>query len=201
VNGGDVVDAAADCQAFLSQTVEHDWSVQIPDMEWTVATVVAHISDCLLWYASDMTAGETELSTVDLRVRPESAPADLVRTIGSFAQVLARVIDGAPPDERGWHPWGNPDASGYAAMACDELLVHTDDVARGLGLRFATSPELARATVRRLFPWAPTRTDPWQTLLWANGRVDLPDRERQTNWRWHSAPLAEWDGTHLRGKP
>jgi hypothetical protein len=37
-------------------------------------------------------------------------------------------------------------------------------------------------------------------LLWANGRVDLPGQERQTGWRWHCAPLAEWDGADPRGR-
>jgi hypothetical protein len=42
---------------------------------------------------------------------------------------------------------------------------------------------------------APVRgPDPWATLLWANGRVDLPGRPRQMSWRWHCAPLAEWNG-------
>jgi hypothetical protein len=31
--------------------------------------------------------------------------------------------------------------------------------------------------------------------LWANGRRDLPDKERLgPDWAWHCAPLDEWDG-------
>lgn len=78
------------------------------------------------------------------------------------------------------------------------MLVHTHDAARGLALPFAPSAEPARATVDRLFPWAPTGTDPWQTLLWANDRADLPGYERQTGWRWHCAPLVEWNGLNPR---
>jgi hypothetical protein len=85
-------------------------------------------------------------------------------------------------------------------MGCDELLVHTD-VARGLDLPFTPPPELARATPRRLFPWAPADTDPWQILLWANGRVDLPGQQRQIRWRWHCAPLPEWNGRNPGGGP
>ncbi|HEX4812128.1 MAG TPA: maleylpyruvate isomerase N-terminal domain-containing protein [Nonomuraea sp.] len=79
-------------------------------MDWTVAGVVAHISECLLWYSTDLVAGDRELSTMDMRVRSDSSPADLIATLNAFATVLARVIDGAPP--RGWHPYGLADASG-----------------------------------------------------------------------------------------
>jgi uncharacterized protein (TIGR03083 family) len=198
VDGGEVLRAAGECQAFLGAAVDQDWTRPVPGLEWTVAEVVAHVPQGLLWYATDLAAGPRELSAMDLRVRPETPPPDLVRALDSYATVLARVIDGAAPGARGWHPWGLADASGFAAMACDELLVHTGDAARGLGLRFTPSAALAGATLRRLFPWAPTDGDPWRALLWANGRVDLPGRERQTGWRWRCAPLAEWDGTNPR---
>ncbi|MBK1786816.1 hypothetical protein [Prauserella cavernicola] len=110
--------------------------------------------------------------------------------VSLLGALLAQVDSGT----RGWHPWGNADASGFAAMACDELLVHTDDVARGLGVPFAPRLELVDATLRRLFPWAPEGQDPWQTLLWANGRAALPGHPRLEKWRWHCAPLSEWDG-------
>jgi hypothetical protein len=133
VDGGTVLRAASECQAFLGGTLERDWTRPIPDMDWTVSQAVAHIGEGLLWYATDLATGPRELSAMDLRLRPETVPADLVAVLGSYAMVLARVIDGAAPGARGWHPAGLADASGFAAMACDELLVHTDDAARGLG--------------------------------------------------------------------
>ena len=47
-------------------------------------------------------------------------------------------------------------------MACDEMLIHTDDAARGLGLPRGSSQDLKLAgrVLARLFPWhdpAPTR--------------------------------------------
>lgn len=200
--------ASADCRELLSAGAERDWQRQIPEMEWSVAQAVAHVAEGLLWLASDVAAGEylaggqEALDTMDLRVRPETKPSGLVATLGSFAIVLARVIDHAPPTMRGWHPWGGqPDACGFAAIACDEMLIHTHDAAQGLALPFAPSAELARLTVQRLFPWAPADTDPWHTLLWANDRADLPGQERQTGWRWHCAPLAEWNGVNPRIPP
>ena len=119
--------------------------------------------------------------------------------MGSFATVLARVVDAAA-DARGWHPFGLADPAGFAAMACDELLVHTSDAARGLEPPFTPAAELSAATLRRLFPWAPADADPWPAPLWANGRIDLPGLERQTPWRWHCAP-AGGVGRHQSPRP
>jgi hypothetical protein len=106
------------------------------------------------------------------------------------------VIRGMPPEACGYH--GQPtDADGFAAMHCDEVLVHGYDIARGLGIAFAPPPDLARCVRDRLFPWTPAG-DPWTTLLWCNGRMALPDHARLTDWLWHPAPLSAWDGTRRR---
>ncbi|WP_115944693.1 maleylpyruvate isomerase N-terminal domain-containing protein [Amycolatopsis thermalba] len=186
---------AETCTEFLSGQLERDWSVPVPEMDLTVAGVVAHISDCLHWYAYDLTAGPVELSTMESHVRAGSPPAELLVTLGTTAKVLAAVVATSGPEARGFHPWGIADPAGFAAMACDELLVHTHDAARRLGVEFAAPARLAAAALYRLFPWTPMDTDPWPTLLWANGRTSLPGHPRLSKWRWHCAPLSEWDGS------
>ena len=87
------------------------------------------------------------------------------------------------------------DASGFLAMGCDETLVHTFDICAGLGRAFRPPPDVCDRVVRRLFPWAPEHEDPWERLLWSNGRVALPEHPRLgPNWDWWCAPLSEWDG-------
>ncbi|MGS0687876.1 maleylpyruvate isomerase N-terminal domain-containing protein [Nakamurella sp. GG22] len=195
MDGSSLQQSARASTSFLSKTLRLDWDSPIPDMTWSVREVVAHISEVLLWYSTDLSAEKTELSTMVLKVRPTDNPADLLRTITAFSAMLGYVADGVPPGHRGWHPDGLADSTGFAAMGCDEILIHTYDAALGLGLEFEPSEVLSQAVLRRLFPWAPKDTDTWQTLLWANGRRELNDRPRQVHWHRHPAPLSEWDGT------
>jgi uncharacterized protein (TIGR03083 family) len=192
-DGDNVRAAGAACSGFLASAVGDDWSVPVPGLDHTVTTVVAHAANGPLWYAFDLWGGPDD-AAFDLRVKRDAPNAALLASLHSAATVCAAAIDAAPPQTRGFHPAGAADPSGFAAMACDELLVHADDAARGLGRRFSPDPSLAARTLARLFPWHEPGDDPWQTLLWANGRVDLPGRSSQEGWRWHCAPLAEWDG-------
>jgi hypothetical protein len=91
------------------------------------------------------------------------------------------------------------DLSGWIGMGCEEILLHTDDIARGLDLPYRPPDDLSARILARLFPWAPSDIDPWNSLRWATGRTALPDRERLgPDWYWHSPPLSEWDGTTKR---
>ena len=186
--------ASIECSELLLSAAGDDWTRQIPEMDWNVSQAVAHVTSALIWYSMDLRSGSIELSTLDLSVKVEATPKDLIATLQSAAFVFASTLDLTGLDVIGWHPWGNADVSGFRAMGCDEILLHTHDAARGLGIEFNPSPELATSTLERLFPWAPPGGDPWLTLKWANGRADLADRRRPSKWRWHSAPLSDWDG-------
>jgi hypothetical protein len=195
LGGSDVTQLARVCTSFLGGSLDAPWTVGVPEMDMSVAEVVAHIADGCLWYAIDLSAAGKDLEPVEHRVKPDGAAADLLDTVTTYAAVVAAVIDAAPPDVRGFHPMGMADPSGFAAMACDELLIHTDDAGRGLGRAFTPPEEVVEAVLRRLFPWAPAAGDPWELLRWANGRVALPGLPRLDGWAWHCAPLDEWDGT------
>jgi hypothetical protein len=188
IGGSEVREAVAASSAALRGHLDGSWDRVVPEMDWTVAGNVAHIAEGLLWYATDLWAGPEELSTMTLSVRADAEPADLVRTVEAFGAVLAAALDAAGPDRFGWHPTGRPDRSGFAAMACDEILIHTSAAMRGLDGAFIPGEDVCRAVVDRLFPDAPRGHAAWATLLWANGRVALPDRPRRKNWVWHSAP-------------
>ncbi len=196
VNGDDVRAAAERCRQVLEPALSESWDVAVPDLDFTVAGVVAHAANAPLWYSVDLWSGSGDAS-FEVQVRADTENDRLLTSLVAAAQVLAATVDAAPPTQRGFHPFGSPDPDGFAAMACDELLVHGRDAACGLGLEEARDADLARRTLARLYPWHSVEAgdDPWDVLLWANGRISLTDRPDQRRWRWHCAPLAEWDGT------
>jgi hypothetical protein len=88
------------------------------------------------------------------------------------------------------------DPSGFIAMMADELVIHTHDIATALGADYRPDSFVTRALLDRLFPWWPRDADPWEALLWAHGRTDLPGHPSPgPDWLWHCAPVDEWDGT------
>lgn len=185
----------ASCTEYLDALPVDAWSADVPFMKQNVTGTVLHIAQCMFWYSVDLSAGLPEIATVEIQVKNEMPPADALRTLTTAGTLLAAVVDAAAPDARAYHPAGRADRSGVAAMGCDELLVHTGDVATALAVPFTPPPALAEPTLRRLFPWAPAEVEPWPGLLWANDRRDLPDHPRPgSRWVWHCAPLSEWDG-------
>jgi len=74
-------------------------------------------------------------------------------------------------------------AAGYAALGIVETLVHTGDMADGLGLSWSPPDGICARVLARLFPDVPDDFRPWPTLLWACGRAEIPGHPRRTTWR------------------
>jgi hypothetical protein len=195
--GPDDVLAATDAVVSALEPATSDverWTGPAGTLRWSCTATLAHMVDCLFWYAASL----ARRSTVAIEVpeaNPAGEPAVLVDSLRSGGALLAIVVAAAGADDRGWHLFGVADRSGWAAMGADEVLVHGADVAAGLGVRFDPPSAVADHVVRRLFPWAPTDGDPWQRLLWANGRAPLGELPTSRRWRFHCAPLEEWDGS------
>ena len=196
VSPADLRDAAALCRRALEPLADRDWSVAAGDLGWDVRTTLAHVSDALGWYTAHLAVNGPARLRVDFRVHDDATNAEVLEVLVAAAAMLAQVAMTAPPDARAYHSAGMADVTGFLGMGCDEVLVHGWDACRGLGSQFVVPPGLADRVLRRLFPWAPTGVAPWPALLWANGRIDLPGRRSRLGpeWRWHCAPLDEWDG-------
>jgi hypothetical protein len=64
-------------------------------------------------------------------------------------------------------------AEQFVAMACEELLVHTYDVACGLGLRYEPPEGLCRLVIEHCYPGEAIINRPvWPFLVWLSGRLD-----------------------------
>jgi len=174
---------------------DRDWSVPAGDLEWSVAELVDHVATALLHYSTNLTLRTPKRARLELELTEPWTQPERIGAVVAMADQLAATIERAPAGARGFHSMGFADASGFAAMACDELLVHGWDAASGLGTSIAFNPELCARVVARLFPWSPTGVEPADALLWCNGRVALDDHARlDPDWPWWCAPLDEWDG-------
>jgi len=178
------------------------WEVPAGSLPLSCRATLDHTIDTLLWYSVQLATGARQALPWPRRGDPAGRVPFLLTTLRSSAAVLAAVVRAVDPSTRAFHTVGMADPEGFTAMGCDEILVHTDDLARGLGVDFEPPSDLCAAVLERLFPWAPADGDPFAELLWANGRIALGDRPRlAADWSWHCAPLDEWDGTIPRHCP
>jgi uncharacterized protein (TIGR03083 family) len=197
VTADDVVAAAEALASALDEPAAHDddprWNEPAAGVEWPCRFTLAHVADCALWYGALLARRATTFVEVPENSATATAPL-LVDALRSGAVLLATAIRTSGPDDRGFHPFGIADRSGFAAMACDEILVHGGDIATTLGADFTPDPDLCTRVVQRIFPWVTVDDDPWAALRFANGREALDGIEPRRKWKWHCAPLAEWNG-------
>ncbi|HXY72017.1 MAG TPA: hypothetical protein VEM41_05700 [Actinomycetota bacterium] len=185
------VEVAAQAMTPLNDA---DWSAKAGDLDWDCRRTLGHTNDAVVWYAANLamrSADDVDVVDFDREARIER----MLSTLVAGGNVLAATVEGSAAGARGYHGAGMADATGFLAMGCDETLVHTYDVCAGLGTPFEGPADIAGRIVERIFPWAPDHADPWELLLWCNGRMALPGHARLgSEWGWWCAPLDEWDG-------
>ena len=199
----DLRSAAQACADALAPALDRDWRIRAGDLEWDTYTTLDHLVEAMGYYGIQLATRST--ADVPFVTRPLATDprvlrvpaASLVAGLQALAAVLIEVARAAPPGARAYHSYGlMADTEGFIAMACNEILVHTDDLARGFGLAWQPADALCQQILARLFPWAPAGEDGWSTLRWANGRMALAGHPRLgPDWAPYPAPLSEWDGT------
>ncbi|MFE6334803.1 hypothetical protein ACFVOK_16535 [Streptomyces sp. NPDC057798] len=203
VTAADVEHAVRLAVAALRGAERADWSVKAGSLEWDCWETVEHLADDLFAYAVQLGPATPPLDThvpfAWTRHRPDgpansvfadrtAGPAGLLQVLEACGALLTAMVSTTAPTVRAHHIFGAADPEGFAAMGVVETLVHTHDVAEGLGVDWTPPADLCDRVLARLFPDAPTDTAPWPTLLWATGRTELPHRARRTEWRWYGAP-------------
>lgn len=194
---------AADLSADTLRTAgDADWSVPAGALTWDCWETAEHLVDDLFSYAVQLAS---ERADIDVPFRytqeTENSPFNAVRadraegvegllvTLRSAAGLLYAVTASKPAGARAHHVFGVSDPEGFAAMGVVEILLHTHDLAAGLGIDGYEPPaDLCARILHRLFPDAPADTPPWPTLLWVTGRGELPGRAPVGKWRWYGAP-------------
>lgn len=184
--------------AFLEPLASRDWSAPIPDLVWNCQRTMQHLINTQVFYAMLIASRATQ--SIPYARGPAAAdglqPAELLKELRGTTALIAAVLRGAPSDARFVFSEQLADRTGFAAVACDELLIHGWDIGRGLSASFTAPDELTNLILGRLFPWAPSQAAPWSVFLWCNGRAAGPDRARlQPEWPRWVAPLDEWDGS------
>ncbi|WP_255219264.1 hypothetical protein [Nocardia tenerifensis] len=179
------------------------WEGKAGSLEWDCWETVEHLSDDLFAYAVQLGPAapplDREVPFVWESRRPggpanavhadrSAGAAGLLQVLEASGALLVAMVRTTPPETIAYHGFGNSDPEGFAAMGIVETLVHTYDLAEGLGLTWNPPAELCSRVLARLFPDAPRDTDPWTTLLWATGRAELPGHARLTTWRWDGTP-------------
>jgi len=179
VTPDDLRQSASACRDALEPTVELDWTVQAGDLSWDVRRTVTHVIDAVGWYAAHLAVQSPRRLHFDFAAHRDASNLELLDVLEAAAATLAHVATAVPPGARALHSSAIADTCGFLAMGCDELLVHGWDAIRGLGGEFTPSADIAERVLRRLFPWVSVRRSPWQVLLWANGRIDLPGQAQR----------------------
>ncbi|MFI6206893.1 GNAT family N-acetyltransferase [Streptomyces sp. NPDC051041] len=192
--GGEQVEAAvAHCVALLRTVADRDWDgVTAGRLEWSCRHTAAHLPHAFLMYAGHL-AGRVHDRRLPLRISVDEGAdnAGVLRAVEAAGALLATAIRTAPREARGYHPYPFHSANreGFAAMGVAEALLHTHDIAEGLGVAYEPPADLCAFVLTRIFPHVRPGPGPWPTLLWATGRADLPGRAPVTEWHWYNNPV------------
>ncbi|MFD3538931.1 maleylpyruvate isomerase N-terminal domain-containing protein [Streptomyces sp. NPDC058662] len=182
----DVDTAVAEMVRVLSPHAADDWTVPAGSLEWSCWATAAHVAHDLMAYAGQVAARPAgAYLPFDLTVRPDASPREVLQVVTAGGGLLSSALAAADPAVRAWH-WGPCDPAGFAAMGVAEVLLHTHDIATGLGVPWRPAESLCAVVLRRLFPDAPPG-DPDRVLLWCTGRGELDGRPRRTSWTWQAA--------------
>ncbi|WP_217246198.1 GNAT family N-acetyltransferase [Streptomyces sp. AC602_WCS936] len=203
LGGEQVEEAVAGAVALLRTATDRDWeAVRAGRLEWDCRQTAEHIAGDLIAYAGQL-AGRATQAYVPFEITLDDGTGNegVLRVVETTGVLLAATLRTTPREVRAFHPYPFRSANreGFAAMGIAEVLLHTHDIAEGLGLTYEPPARLCADVLTRLFPHVRPGTDPWHTLLWATGRGDLPGRPAVTEWRWRNNLVIDAERLTLQG--
>lgn len=191
MSGERVEEAVASCVALLRTVADRDWTaVKAGQLDWDCHATAFHIAEDLIAYAANL-AGRAQDDYVPFEITLDEGTDNegLLQVIATTGALFTAAIRTTPREVRAFHPYPFRSANreGFAAMGVAEVLLHTHDIAEGLGLTYEPPAELPKFVLTTIFPHVQREPDDhWATLLWATGRGELPGRAPVTEWRWRN---------------
>jgi RimJ/RimL family protein N-acetyltransferase len=203
MGGERVTEAVESAVALLRTAVDRDWEgVRAGRVEWNCRTTAFHIAEDLIAYAGQL-AGRAQDAYVPFEIvlEEDTDNAGILQVVETTGVLFATTLRTTPRPVRAFHPYPFRSAGreGFAAMGVAEVLLHTHDIAEGLGLAYEPPAHLPEYVLTRIFPHVQPGPDHWRTLLWATGRGDLPGRAPVTEWRWNNNLVLDTDRLTLEG--
>ncbi|HEY7722538.1 MAG TPA: maleylpyruvate isomerase N-terminal domain-containing protein [Pedococcus sp.] len=184
----------------FSTLPDEAWDTPAHESDWTCREAASHVVDTMGFYAMQISGTgpfrESYVQLVDRTDSREGAPPvvfwpdpgtgtrGIVGCLDAVGGMLVAVAATAPPERRGWHPYGTSDSTGFAAMGITESLAHGHDILAAQGVDLTPDAAVCRRVLDRIFPAATRTDDPWHDLLVATGRT--PETRGQ-RWRWDSS--------------
>jgi hypothetical protein len=186
--------------AGFAQVPDDGWGRPAHGLDWDCRDTAGHLLDDFGFYAMNL-AGRVppQDDYIDLLEpapwQPGSPPIvfwpdpakgteAIVRCVDAVGGLLVAVTATAPAGRVGYHPRGNADASGFAAMGIVEGAAHAWDVLTAQGIDFRIEDEVTERVLNRLFRGAIRTDDAWHDFLAATGRTD---ETRDRPWTWDSS--------------
>lgn len=203
MDGERVREAVASAVEALRVAVDRDWeAVPAKGLEWSCRETAVHVARALLRYAGQL-AGRVADRRVPFAfgMEEDTGNDSVLQVVETTGALLTAAIRTTPRDVRGFHPYPfrSANAEGFAAMGVAEVVLHTHDIAEGLGVPYEPEPALCDFVLTRIFPQVQPGPAPWRTLLWATGRGDLPGRDPVTEWRWSNNLVIPTERLTLEG--
>ncbi|WP_448072824.1 hypothetical protein [Georgenia yuyongxinii] len=182
---------AEELRARPEDVVDYDRTAQ--GLRWSVWRTLEHVLDDLVVDALQV-AGRVRDAYLPLsgpqgqelvHCDRASGAEGMAASLEACGELLAAALQVRPATARAYHPYGETDPAGYAALGVLEVVVHGWDVLSALDDEVADLPEdLCAGVLSRLFPGSPTELGTAQeVLLWQTGRGELPGRGRLSRWR------------------
>lgn len=176
------------------------WEAPAAGLDWTCRDTLAHLLDDFGFYAMQLSGVNPPQTDYVALLEPapwregsppivfwpdpETGTRGILSTLDAVGGLLVAVTATAPPDRRGFHPWGMADRTGFAAMGIVEAVAHAHDILSAHDRTYAADADVCARVLDRLFPHAGRTDNPWLDLLAATGRTP---QTRGSSWRWDAS--------------